>query len=128
MLSTVLNHQNIRNHLERISKIRPFINSYNWKEISFPSHIKIWKKFESNNKSIALNIFFTENDTEEITQAYISKHNFNLENKRFLWLLQTVKNGIIIHRSMMVIIIVLTFFIHPELKINSKYTRMPVKS
>ena len=27
-----------------------------WKEINFPSHKKDWKKFESKNKSIVLNI------------------------------------------------------------------------
>ena len=30
---------------------------YNWKEINFPSHKKDWKKFESGNKSIALNTY-----------------------------------------------------------------------
>ena len=29
-----------------ISKIKPFIDEYIWKEISFPSHKKDWKKFE----------------------------------------------------------------------------------
>ena len=28
-----------------------------------------WKRFEVNNKSIALNILFAENDKEEIKQA-----------------------------------------------------------
>ena len=37
-------------------KIKPFIDQYNWKEIDFPSHLKGWKKFEQNNKGIALNI------------------------------------------------------------------------
>ena len=45
-----LNYEQIENHPERISKIKPFIDQYDWKEISFPSHKKDWKKFEPNNK------------------------------------------------------------------------------
>ena len=40
-----LNHQNIENHPERISNLKPFIDYYKWKEIEFPSHSKDWKKF-----------------------------------------------------------------------------------
>ena len=53
-LPAALNHKQINSHPERISKIKPFIDQYNWKEISFPSYQKDWKKFELNNKSIAL--------------------------------------------------------------------------
>ena len=55
-LTVALNHEQIKNNPERISKIKPFIDQYNWNEIDFPSTGKDWKKFESNNKSIALNI------------------------------------------------------------------------
>ena len=33
-----LKYQNIDHHPERISKLKPFINKYNWKDIEFPSH------------------------------------------------------------------------------------------
>ena len=55
-ITVALNHQNIENHPERISNIKPFINQYNWEGIDFPAGIKDWKKFERNNKTIALNI------------------------------------------------------------------------
>ena len=55
-VAVALNHEQIRDHPEKISKIKPFIDKYDWKEIDFPSTGKDWKKFESNNKSIALNI------------------------------------------------------------------------
>ena len=58
----------------------PFIDQYNWKEIEFPSHSKDWKKFEQNNKTIALNILFALNNTKQIKQAYISKYNHEREN------------------------------------------------
>ena len=53
-LTVALNYQNIKKDPQRISKIKPFINQYNWKEIDFPSEQVDWKMFESNNKSIAL--------------------------------------------------------------------------
>ena len=37
--------------VERISKIKLVVINYNWKELSFPSHVKDWKNFESDNKS-----------------------------------------------------------------------------
>ena len=76
-LSVALNYQNIKNNLERISKIKPFIDQYNWKDISFPSHKKDWRKFESNNKSIALDILYIPYNTKEITHAFKSKYNLN---------------------------------------------------
>ena len=50
-----LNLDKINSHPERISKIKPFIDQYNWKEIDFPSTSKDWKKFAVNNE-IALNM------------------------------------------------------------------------
>ena len=45
-----LNLDKINNHPERISKIKPVIEEYNWKDIDFPSTSKDWKKFELNNE------------------------------------------------------------------------------
>ena len=39
-----LNFDNINNHPEKISKIRPFIDQYNRKDIDFPPTNKDWKK------------------------------------------------------------------------------------
>ena len=47
-ITLALNLDKINNHPERISKIKPFIEEYNWKDIDFPSTSKDWKKFESN--------------------------------------------------------------------------------
>ena len=74
-ITTAMNYQNINCHPKRISKLEPFINSYNWKDIQYPSHSKDWKKFEQNNKTIALNILYVPYNTNEIKQAYISKYN-----------------------------------------------------
>ena len=65
-------------YLQRISKLKPYINKYNWEEIEFPSGTKDWKKFERNNKTIALNILFLQHNTEKTRVAYRSEH----KNKR----------------------------------------------
>ena len=75
-LPVALNYEQIKKDPQRRSKIKPFIDQYNWEEIDFPSHSKDWKKFESNNKSIALNILYLLHNTKEIRHAYKSKYNY----------------------------------------------------
>ena len=53
-------------------------------ERDFPSHNKNWKKFESNNKSVALNTLYVPHNTEKIRYAYKSKYNLNRENQVIL--------------------------------------------
>ena len=94
-----LNLNSIDNHPERISKIKPFIDQYNWKGIDFPAMSKDWKKFESNNE-IALNILYVPHNTKKINIAYKSKHNLTREKQVILlmirngekWHYLTVKN------------------------------------
>ena len=81
---TASNYQNIDHHPERTSKLKPFINNYHWKGIAFPSHSKDWRKFECNNKTIALNIQYVPYNIEQIRQAYISKHNDERDNQVIL--------------------------------------------
>ena len=98
-VTLALNLNSIDNHLERISKIKPFIDQYNWKDIDFPAMGKDWKKFESNNE-IALNILYVPLNTKKINIAYKSKHNLTREKQVILlmisnsekWHYLTVKN------------------------------------
>ena len=39
-ITVALNHKEIGKDPQRISKSKPFIDQYNWKEISFSSHKK----------------------------------------------------------------------------------------
>ena len=56
---------------------------YNQKDIEFPSHSKDWRKFEWNNKTIALNILFLpykkntskQNNTKKQTTSRIILKN-----------------------------------------------------
>ena len=43
-LTVALNHEQIKIHSERISKIKLFIDQYNWKEINYRIK-KDWKEF-----------------------------------------------------------------------------------
>ena len=45
-VTVALNYEQIKDHPERISKIKHFIDQHNWKEIDFPSYGKDWKEFE----------------------------------------------------------------------------------
>ena len=68
-ITLALNLDNIDNHPERISKIKPFIDQYNWKDIDFPSTSKDWRKLELNNE-IALNILYVPHNTRKIQVVY----------------------------------------------------------
>ena len=57
-LVDALNYQNIKRNPERISKLKPYINKYNWKGVKSPAGTKEWIKFERNNKTIALNLLY----------------------------------------------------------------------
>ena len=83
VVTLALNLDNIDNHPERISKIKPFINKYNWKDIDFPATSKHWKKLELNNK-IALNILYVPHNTRKTHVAYKSKQNLTRENQIIL--------------------------------------------
>ena len=54
---------------------------------SLPSHKEDRKKFETNNKTNALNILYISHSSEEIKHAYISKYNSTHENQVILLLI-----------------------------------------
>ena len=92
-ITVALNHQNIENHPERISNIKPFINQYNWKGIDFAAGIKGWKKFERHNKTNALNILSISHNTKTINLAYKSKYNRKRENQVVLLMITNGEQG-----------------------------------
>ena len=72
-VTLALNLDRIKRDHQRISKIKPFIDQYNWKDIEFPATTKDWKKFELSNE-VALNILYVPNNTRKINVAYKSKN------------------------------------------------------
>ena len=80
-ITVALNHEKIRTNPQGISRINPFIDTFNWKDIKFPSQSNDWKKFERNNKTTALNISYVPDNTKQIRPAYISKYNHKRSNR-----------------------------------------------
>ena len=77
-------YDEIGNNHERVNKVKPFIDQYNWKDINFPSHVGDWKKFELNNKSFALTVLYVPEGEKTIRHAYKSKYNLTRENQVIL--------------------------------------------
>ena len=87
-----LKFNNIDKHPQRISKIKPFIDNYNWNDINFPTAKKDWNKFEVNNKDVALNILYVPFNTKKIEIAYKSKYNLVRDNQVILLMISNGKN------------------------------------
>ena len=91
-LDGALNYRTIKENPERISKLKKYINQYNWKDIKFPSNKEDWKKFEENNKEIALDVLFVPHNKKEIELEYKSKYNYKCK-KQVILLMITDKNN-----------------------------------
>ena len=61
-MTLALNLDKIKKDPQRVSKIKPFIEKYNWEDIDLPSTSKDWKKFECNYE-VALNILYVPYNT-----------------------------------------------------------------
>ena len=75
-------HKEIKNNLERISKIKPFINNLNSENTNFSPEQQDYKIFEMNNKSIALNIL--QVNEQKINHFYKSEFNKTREKQVIL--------------------------------------------
>ena len=64
---------------QRITKIKPFKNKYNFKRTNFLSEKNDRKKNEKNHITIALNLLYAKK--EKIYTAYVSKNNSNCEKQ-----------------------------------------------
>ena len=84
VLNDALDYQRIEKDPQKISKHKPYINRYNWKDIKFPSDKADWKKFEQNNKEIVLNVLFVPRNKKEIEPTYTSKYNYKRKKQVIL--------------------------------------------
>ena len=78
-MTVALNHEEIGKHPEKITKIKPFINKYNWEEITFPSEKDDCNKVDRNNRKIAQSVLYAKK--EKIYPTKVSKHNSNQEKQ-----------------------------------------------
>ena len=96
--SITLSHEEIRKKSQNITKIKPFINKYNWEGINFPSEKDDCEKFEKNNRKIVLNALYAKKG--KMYPAYVLKHILNRKKQVILlmisngegWYYITVKN------------------------------------
>ena len=72
-VTVALNHEEIKNDLQRITKIKHFINICKLRGINFLSEKHDGKKVEKIDLTIPLNVLYAKK--EKIYSAYISKHN-----------------------------------------------------
>ena len=90
-VTLALNLDKIRKNPQRISKIKPFIDQYNRKDIDFPSTSKDWRKFELNNE-ITLNILYVPHNTKKVHIAYKSRYNLTREKQVILLMVSNGEN------------------------------------
>ena len=57
-LDATLNYQNIEKDSQRISKLKLYINKYNWEGIDFPAGPKDWKNFNEIIRQFLLIYYF----------------------------------------------------------------------
>ena len=68
-----LYHKEVGNNFNRITKIKPYVNNFNWNNINFPPANQDYETFELNNENISLNIY--QFDNEKVSQLYKSKYD-----------------------------------------------------
>ena len=88
-VTVALNYKEIKNDLQRITKIKPFINKYNWERINFLSQKNDWRKLEKNSVTVALNVLYAKK--EKIYPAYVSGHNSDRKKQVILLMIPNVE-------------------------------------
>ena len=81
----------IKKDPQRISKIKPFIDQYSWKDMDFSSTSKYWKKIELNNE-IAFNILYVRHNTRKIHVVYKLMHNLTCDKQVILLMISNGEN------------------------------------
>ena len=88
-VTAALNYEEVKKDPQRITKIKPFTNKYNWEGINFPSEKHDCKNFEKNNVTIVPNVLYAKE--EKIYTAYLSKHKLNREKQVILWMISNTE-------------------------------------
>ena len=77
-VTVVLNYEEKKDP-QKITKVKPFVNKYNWEGINFPSENDDWKKIVKNKVTITFNVLYAQR--EKIYLAYVWKYNSNCEKQ-----------------------------------------------
>ena len=88
-----IHNDEIDHHPDKITKLTPFIDRYNWNNINFPTEQKDWDKFGRNNKNVSLNILYAHSTKKKLHIIRISKHNNTREHKVILLMITNEYNN-----------------------------------
>ena len=84
-VKVALNHKDIKGDPQRITKIKPFINRYNWEGIKYPSGKNDWKKIEKNKIHFKLGKYLTHHKYfQKKSKRYPSLRDFLMMSSYFL--------------------------------------------
>ena len=81
-----LHHEEIEKDPQRITKLEPFVEQYNWEGLNFPLDYRKISKFEKNNPEIAVNVLFVNQKSINIAR----RSEFNGKRKKQVNLLMIV--------------------------------------
>ena len=87
-----IHFEEIGKNSHRTSKLKPFIDNYDWTDIIFPSKQKDWDKFEINNKDVLLNILSAHETKNKINIIRVSKFNRKRKLQVILFMIPTKSN------------------------------------
>ena len=87
-----LNFNKIDKNPPRISRIKPFIENYNWNDINFPAAKIDCNRLEVNNKNVALNFLYVPFKTKKTEITYKSKYNLVRDNQIILLMISNGEN------------------------------------
>ena len=90
---SVLHHNELDHHPDRITKLAPYIKNYNWNDISFPTQQKDWKIFERNNPNVALNILSAHSTKKKLNIIRRSDYNHTRKHQVILLMISNNKNN-----------------------------------
>ena len=85
-----LHHEEIKKDHQRISRLRPYENQYNWKGLEFPVSIKKIDKFEKNNPGIAVNVLLSNKKSLDEDIYTVRRSERNVKCKKQVNLLMIV--------------------------------------
>ena len=92
-ITIALNYDQIKENHHIVKRVKRFVDQYHWTNIKFPSHFNDWKKFELNNKSIALNVLFIPKGEKTTRHTYKSKYSLTRENELILLMITDGKKS-----------------------------------
>ena len=85
-----LHHEEIKKDHQCTSRLRPYKNQYNWERLEFPVSIKKIDKFEKNNPSIAVNVLFSNKESQKKNMCTVCRSGHNVKCKKQVNLLMIV--------------------------------------